>query len=267
MTLPTAARTTLSQSRTVPPTEAVARALDRLKIFPLPGVVLLPGSIVPLHIFEPRYRQLIADCMASDRVIALANLLPSDDGEDERPAVRPVLGAGVVVFHQSLEDGRSLVLVQGLLRATVDDEIAVDQPYRVVRARELKSRDTEDDGSQAELVRHRLLRLTERLTDEPGRLADLVGSAVITDPEDRQRLLEELHPDRRLDQVSQRLGLLLRRLGADRQTCNGAGTVQRNKVSGTATERDYNRAGTELRGDGPKKQSYAARLALTRQRS
>src|SRR5207237_525249 len=67
--------------------ERVRRALTTLPIFPLPGAVLLPHALVPLHIFEPRYRKMTRDCEEGLRVLALANI-PDDRAAAERPAAR-----------------------------------------------------------------------------------------------------------------------------------------------------------------------------------
>src|SRR2546425_4590626 len=74
--------------------ETIRRALPALPIFPLPGAVLLPHAMVPLHIFEPRYRKMTQDCDAGLRVLALANI-PDDRAAAERPPrVLPAIGIG-----------------------------------------------------------------------------------------------------------------------------------------------------------------------------
>src|SRR5260370_17677374 len=72
------------------------RALPRLPIFPLPGAVLLPHSLVPLHIFEPRYCKMTRDCDEGLRVLALANI-PDEGAAGERPPrVLPAIGRGIL---------------------------------------------------------------------------------------------------------------------------------------------------------------------------
>ena len=78
--------------------ERVRRALPRLPIFPLPGAVLLPHALVPLHVFEPRYRQMTRDCDAGLRALALANI-PDDRAAGERPVRCPAgvcTGSGTI---------------------------------------------------------------------------------------------------------------------------------------------------------------------------
>src|SRR2546423_9166183 len=99
--------------------ERVRRALPRLPICPLPGAVLLPHALVPLHVFEPRYRQMTRDCDAGLRALALANI-PDDRAAGERPPrVLPVIGVGVLARVDRLADGRLHILVPRLPRAPI----------------------------------------------------------------------------------------------------------------------------------------------------
>src|SRR5688572_9222401 len=81
-------------------------ALERLPMFPLPGLVLLPNTFVPLHIFEPRYRKLTADVLEGGRLMALAYQLGEEHEYDGPPPVAPIAGVGEVVMAQRLPDGR-----------------------------------------------------------------------------------------------------------------------------------------------------------------
>ena len=77
--------------------QRVERQLSRLPIFPLPGAVLLPYALIPLHVFEPRYRQMVRDCQAGSGVLALANVPPEALRERRQPPrVLPVIGAGIL---------------------------------------------------------------------------------------------------------------------------------------------------------------------------
>ena len=80
---------------------------DLLPIFPLPNVVLFPNVFLPLHIFEPRYREMVADAVASDRMIGMVLLRPGWQGDYEgRPPVFPVGCSGVITHVDKLEDGQ-----------------------------------------------------------------------------------------------------------------------------------------------------------------
>jgi hypothetical protein len=108
----------------------------RIPLFPLPGVVLLPGTRLPLHIFEPRYRAMVADALAGDGRIGMAMLKPGWERTGPIPAIFPVGGAGRIVESEMLPDGRSNIVLEGEFRYRVLDESPPD-PYRVARVEEI----------------------------------------------------------------------------------------------------------------------------------
>jgi len=117
----------------------------RIPIFPLPGVVLLPGTLLPLHIFEPRYRAMVADALEGDRTIGMAMWR---DGEGDEsgggvPAIHQIGGAGEIVESEKLDDGRYNIVLEGRFRYRVIDE-APPSPYRVARVVEVPSRPLEE---------------------------------------------------------------------------------------------------------------------------
>ncbi|HYZ90208.1 MAG TPA: LON peptidase substrate-binding domain-containing protein [Myxococcales bacterium] len=216
--------------------QRVERELLRLPIFPLPGAVLLPYALIPLHVFEPRYRKLIRDCQAGAGVMALANVPP--DAVRERkdpPRVLPVLGAGILARVDPLPDGRSNIVVRGVLRARIVEELSTKEPYRLVRAEAIRDLPVPSsrEGSLAEELRQLVLAYCARRPGPaatallqmagssaiPGELADAVGAAVLESPRERQELLEMLSPEERLRRVSQRLAIALA------QTEGGRGTL------------------------------------------
>jgi len=88
---------------------------DLLPLFPLPNVVLFPNVFLPLHIFEPRYREMTADAIASDRVIGMVLLRPGWDQDYEgRPPVYRVGCSGVITHVERLPDGRYNIVLRGL---------------------------------------------------------------------------------------------------------------------------------------------------------
>ena len=90
---------------------------DLLPIFPLPNVVLFPNVFLPLHIFEARYREMIADALASDRLIGMALLRPGWERDYEgRPPVYPIGCSGVITHVERLTDGRYNIVLRGLER-------------------------------------------------------------------------------------------------------------------------------------------------------
>src|SRR5579884_3720517 len=97
------------------------------RLFPLPNLVLFPYAVQPLHVFEPRYRQMTRDALAGDRLIAVVLLQPGWDVDYEgRPPVHPVACVGRVLAENKLEDGRYNLLLRGLRRVRILDELASD---------------------------------------------------------------------------------------------------------------------------------------------
>jgi Lon protease-like protein len=103
----------------------------RLSIFPLGGALLLPRSILPLHIFEPRYRALVSDALARDRKIAMIQPL-IDQQDDPRPELFDVGCVGKIEQVESLPDGRFNLILRGLTRFTLLSEKDVATPFRQV---------------------------------------------------------------------------------------------------------------------------------------
>src|SRR5690606_19995241 len=110
--------------------------LAALPIFPLPNVVFLPGMVLPLNVFEPRYLDLVDYALAGGMHVGVPllrpdpSLLDSDDMElplhdpgDERPAIEAVFGVGHLIAHQRLPDGRRFIRLEGLGRVRVVDEL------------------------------------------------------------------------------------------------------------------------------------------------
>ena len=96
---------------------------DLLPIFPLPNVVLFPNVFLPLHIFEPRYREMVADAVASDRMMGMVLLRPGWQHEyEQRPPVYPVGCSGVITHVEQLEDGRYHIVLRGVERFRILEE-------------------------------------------------------------------------------------------------------------------------------------------------
>ena len=96
---------------------------ELLPIFPLPTVVLFPNVFLPLHIFEPRYREMTADALKSDRMIGMVLLRPGWEREYEgRPPVYSVGCSGVITHADQLPDGRYNIVLRGVERFRILDE-------------------------------------------------------------------------------------------------------------------------------------------------
>ena len=101
------------------------------RLFPLPNLVLFPHVMQPLHIFEPRYCDLLKDAMADDRLIAMATLRPGWEGDYEgRPPIWPFACLGRVTVHHRLPEGSYNVLLTGLARIRLVRELPPAQSYR-----------------------------------------------------------------------------------------------------------------------------------------
>src|SRR5258707_5877541 len=104
-----------------------------IPLFPLPNVVLFPNVFLPLHIFEPRYREMVADALKGDRIIGMVLLRPGFEADYEgRPPVYPIGCAGVITNVEELPDGRYLIELQGLTKFRITGE---DQRLRYRLAR------------------------------------------------------------------------------------------------------------------------------------
>jgi uncharacterized protein len=108
----------------------------RLPLFPLPDVVLLPGTLLPLHVFEPRYRAMVADALEGDRTIGMTMLMPGSDPSAPAPPIHPIGTAGEIVEAENLPDGRYNIILEARFRFRVLGEDP-PAPYRVARVDEL----------------------------------------------------------------------------------------------------------------------------------
>jgi Lon protease-like protein len=201
----------------------------RVPIFPLPEVVFFPETVLPLHVFEPRYRQMIADCLAEDRWLGVVMLQPGWEKDYHgRPPVQPMAGAGEIIQAEALADGRYNILLDGRARVRIlAEEPAEGRLYRVARVERLADRGPSPDdrtfhGRLQELrAAHARLLLAlgqshpdvvGRLTvagASPGAVIDRIVSAVVPDSEVRQRVLEAVDVSERLDLAVEALGELL----------------------------------------------------------
>jgi uncharacterized protein len=185
-----------------------------VRLFPLPNLVLFPGVMQPLHVFEPRYRQMTRDALAGDRLIALVLLRPGWEADyDARPAVHPVACVGKIVADQALEDGRFNLLVRGLGRVQIVQEVDNGKPYRSARVDLLPDVVVQAADRERELRRqlikqvpawfpgqgplvqqfHKLLKGDHSLSA----LCDIVAFALPLSVEVKQELLAEVQVERR----------------------------------------------------------------------
>lgn len=197
--------------------DKVRAHLEALPIFPLPTALLLPYEVLPLHIFEPRYREMIADAIEGGRPLAIAQLAKGWEGDYEgRPAVEPLCGVGIISRHEKLPDGRYNVLIRGVARIEILQELPARRSYREVRAALVNDRHAgasdEEEAAAIEGLRRMLFalcaarpgpgasalaHLAAQSTDASS-LADIVAAALYTDFDRRKRALVTLDPIARL---------------------------------------------------------------------
>ena len=148
--------------------------LDLLPLFPLPNVVLFPNVFLPLHIFEARYREMIADAIASDRMIGMVLLRPGWERDYEgRPAIYPVGCSGVVTHFEKLPDGCYNIVLRGLDRFRIAEEDH-QLSYRRAVVEPLPERGvTEEDRG---VIRRQRSRLETLLSPAADKAAGIVRS-------------------------------------------------------------------------------------------
>jgi len=206
--------------------ERVRRALPALPIFPLPGAVLLPHALVPLHIFEPRYRKMTRDCADGLRVLALANIPDDRAAAEAPPRVSKVIGVGVLARVDRLADGRFNIVLRGVARARIEEELPPTEPYRIVRAgllepKQASPRVAVQAGDLKRLVfalssanrSEEILALAQLAAkaQDPGDLADVVAGVLLATPRDRQAILDAVELEARLDLATQAAAAALAR--------------------------------------------------------
>ena len=183
-----------------------------LPIFPLENAVLMPGSYLPLNIFEPRYLEMVRDALAGHRMIGMIQPRPASSGEPV--AVYGTGCAGVISSHQETADGRIVLWLAGVCRYDVGEELPMRRRYREVRP--VWKRFREDLESPFEMPpdeRARILDLLRQYFDRKGlstdwreleRLPDmqlihaLTGSLPLESAE-KQRILESGRPRQRIE--------------------------------------------------------------------
>jgi len=189
-------------------------ALDDLPIFPLRQLVFFPNTMLPLHVFEARYRRMLADCLETHGAMAVVRVDPRDRTSE---GIARVAGAGIVVHHEALPDGRSNLVLAGAARVLLE-ELPFCPPYRRARARVLEpvhTHVTDEDHAALVAAATDFVREVRRYDTDfsfelpssrgPGILADVCAAHLIVDADVRQRLLEELDDAARVRAVIEEL--------------------------------------------------------------
>ncbi len=199
--------------------------LEHIALFPLPNAVFFPSTMLPLHIFEQRYREMTQEAIEDNVPIAIMRLTePRSLNARGLPDFHERGGAGFVLHHQRLPDGRYNILLEGVSRIRVIEEIDSDRSYRVGRAELVPEAYDHPEQIQALLstlrgvvvgLQNQYSRLSEALAKtmntvhDPAALADTIASLIISDPDHRHALLADPVVDHRLDAIISRLTDLL----------------------------------------------------------
>lgn len=206
--------------------------LERLPFFPLPGLVFFPHSLLPLHIFEPRYRTMTAWCLERKSPLAVVRIRPGHDLEQGgNPPVMPICGAGKIIHHELLSDGRYTIFLLGTARVRIVEELPLEHPFRMARAEIL-----EDDlpavpdlfvPQMKELKRclanlllrwpvaNKLLDPILEKTDDPAVLTNQLAAILFQDPDARQEVLECLNVEERLARVKDQITRVITRIASE----------------------------------------------------
>lgn len=201
--------------------------LERLIIFPLPRVVLLPAMPMPLHIFEPRYRAMTRNALDNERYIAMATLDPSGDEDGaQRPRVRPYVGVGAITEWEELPDGRFHILLEGVGRARVLSEHRTSEPFREVRAEVVPDVDDDPGATRRSFEAVRGLMMSLRIKNpklaallreeldlhpEPADFSNRLGAMIHGDVESQYELLTTTNITERMDAIVEHLSDFLAR--------------------------------------------------------
>ena len=212
--------------------------LDKLPLFPLPGTVFFPNTLIQLHVFEPRYRALTRHCIDRTWPMAVVQIKPGHEASHlGQPPIAQLASIGHVVMHEQTDDGRYNIVLRGMSRVELIEEHADPElPYRTARAK-LVSDYVHPDRP---LLQRKVATVLAALTSLAGRdrkiaemvsgplldnrspavLADALAAMIFTEPERRQELLACNRVHERLDLVLDRLSELLAVSGASSSPAN-----------------------------------------------
>ncbi len=173
-----------------------------IPIFPLPNAVLFPNVFMPLHIFEPRYRAMVADALAGDRIIGMVLLQPGYEPDYERrPAVYAVGCAGVITHSEALPDGRFNIVLRGIEKFRITGE-ETGKAYRLAQVQPISEGIPESDRAVLRQQRQRLETLLVAAVERTGSdpkfppavadedLVNALAQYLALEPLERQALLE-----------------------------------------------------------------------------
>jgi ATP-dependent Lon protease len=196
------------------------------RLFPLPDLVMFPHVMQPLHIFEPRYREMLNDALDGDGLIAMSILAPGwEENYEGSPRLLPQVCVGKVVTHQRLDDGRYNIMLLGMRRARLVNEVSNGRSFRQAELELVEEVcPAEGDAERAEMQSALCSEFQMALPLPPGAkskgpvqellaaelplavLTDLASFALPLDVGLKCRLLAECNVDRRAQLLLEALG-------------------------------------------------------------
>jgi Lon protease-like protein len=196
----------------------VTASFDVTPLFPLPDVVFFPKTLLPLHVYEPRYRALASEALEQDRIICTALLKPGWESDYYgSPEVYPVGCLGKIVQHQKLPDGRYNITLDGIAKVSIESSVRLE-PYRLVRVKPMEDDSTWARGQGAMEEAAELMQLFREVHEgqaPSALLAEMLGQKMTpesilntvalnlnAEPEVKEQLLE-------LDSLTQRYQAVL----------------------------------------------------------
>jgi uncharacterized protein len=189
----------------IPGKDELSGALGGMPLFPLPQAVLFPNTILRLHVFEPRYVQLLEDCLEGNRFMAIPRLSPGWEDGPSPPPVFPVAGVGFVLHSAPVSERRYNIALLGMGRIRIEGEVPTGKMYRIAQGRLLEDSHVDQkalDGrisdlqmllAQLALQNSEISGLFAPLLEsglEQGPLVNTLAHLLLRDADVRQRCLE-----------------------------------------------------------------------------
>ena len=185
---------------------------ERLPLFPLDNVVFFPNTILPLHIFEQRYKQMVSDSSNTHNLICMTLYNP-ELGEDDSQVLSNIGCIGRIINNEEAEDGKKNIILYGLRRMHIT-KVLYDKPYREAQIKIIKS----SDSVNADAYKKRILDLINKwnlllegytedykIKIEPtyslSKITDTLSSSMVSKASDRQLLLEEIDESIRAEKI------------------------------------------------------------------